>query len=613
MRNQMKKERILKKEINQQDKSKEARITAKDMHYYARTANSVKGQSSGVRKNQMLRSQNGKSIEVLKKNSAGKRYMEKKESTQQEGDLKETQNHKNNDENGDQNGKHHEYWEQFSRLLKVLKQNQLSKGLVSMAGALARRQEINYMDISRNVTDEEIKDAVFSLGSWKAPGSDGLPAKFYQHSWNTVANSIIDWVKKIFREPDNIAEANRTLIAIIPKILSPENFGHFRPISLCDVCYKFVTKILASRLKKYMPTLFSNTQASFVPGRISADNILVAQEVVHTMRYRSHDDIVLFAKADKGQVKVIKEALRLFCDSSGQRISFNKSCVYFSKNVNHNVINQLSQDLGISSTANLGKYLGVPLIHERCSQHHFQHIIDKMQLKLSNWKKKYLSLAGRCTLVQSVLSTIPSYCMQTMKIPTVVSNKIDKVCRDFLWGNSEGERKIHLMNWDKICQTKEKGSLGIRKAQETNQLFLMKLAWGLTHKRQSLWVQIMRAKYGRGEDIIPKVRMKANNSNAWNGIVKVWENFSRNIIWRIGNGHRVLFWKDLWVPGIGKLEDLAISHLDEERLNENVATYVTEQGTWDWDTIRQYLPEKIIDHLHILKAPNAYTGEVMSG
>ncbi|KAL4338389.1 hypothetical protein AHAS_Ahas12G0205300 [Arachis hypogaea] len=116
-----------------------------------------------------------------------------------------------------------------------------------------------------------------------------------------------------------------------------------------------------------------------------------------------------------------------------------------------------------------------------------------MQTKLSSLNKKSLSFVGRCTLMQSVLSTIPNYCMQTMKIPMTVCAKIDKLCRDFLWGSSEDDRKIHLLSWEKICKPKEEGGLEIRRAQEINQLFLMKLAWGLTYKRESLWVQVMRA------------------------------------------------------------------------------------------------------------------------
>ncbi|XP_016169607.1 uncharacterized protein LOC107612388 [Arachis ipaensis] len=155
-----------------------------------------------------------------------------------------------------------------------------------------------YPDIAREVTTEEIKEAVFSTGSWKAPASDGLPAKFYQQAWDVVANSLLDWVKLIFNDPSNIARVNQTLIAIIPKIFFPENFGHFRPISLDNVCYKFVTQIITCRLKKFMPTLISNTQSSFVLGRINADNILVAQEVVHTVRNKRRGKELMAIKID---------------------------------------------------------------------------------------------------------------------------------------------------------------------------------------------------------------------------------------------------------------------------------------------------------------------------
>ncbi|KAL4343007.1 hypothetical protein AHAS_Ahas11G0035300 [Arachis hypogaea] len=110
-----------------------------------------------------------------------------------------------------------------------------------------------------------------------------------------------------------------------------------------------------------------------------------------------------------------------------------------------------------------------------------------MQAKLSSWNKKSLSLAGRCTLIQSVLSTILSYCMQTMKIPMTVCAKMNKICRNFLWRSSDVERKVLLLNWEKICKSKEEGGIRIRRLQETNQLFLMKLAWGLIHKRDVLW------------------------------------------------------------------------------------------------------------------------------
>ena len=68
---------------------------------------------------------------------------------------------------------------------------------------------------------------------------------------------------------------------------------------------------------------------------------------------------------------MIKGILDMLCHSSGQKVNLNKSCVFFSKNVHMNGRLELSSALGMRLTADLGKYLGVPLFHERCSKDHF--------------------------------------------------------------------------------------------------------------------------------------------------------------------------------------------------------------------------------------------------
>ncbi|KAL4392029.1 hypothetical protein AHAS_Ahas03G0304200 [Arachis hypogaea] len=156
----------------------------------------------------------------------------------------------------------------------------------------------DYAELAKEASRKEVKNAIFNMGSWKAPGSDEIPAKFFQHSWDIVAESLTSWVKDIFQDPRNIREVNQMLITIIPKNPAPKNFSHFRPISLCNVCYKVITKIVASRLKNFIPTLIANTQSSFVPGRVSADNILVVQEVVHTMRSRNQCKGLMAIKID---------------------------------------------------------------------------------------------------------------------------------------------------------------------------------------------------------------------------------------------------------------------------------------------------------------------------
>ncbi|GMP64139.1 hypothetical protein CsSME_00025559 [Camellia sinensis var. sinensis] len=98
-----------------------------------------------------------------------------------------------------------------------------------------------------------------------------------------------------------------------------------------------------------------------------------------------------------------------------------------------------------------------------------------MQKRLSGWKAITLSMAGRATLIKSVTSAIPSYTMQTMLLPKSICNDIDKLNRNFLWSDTMEKHKIHLVNWDVVCNMKKKGGLEIKKARDQNLALLSKL------------------------------------------------------------------------------------------------------------------------------------------
>lgn len=210
------------------------------------------------------------------------------------------------------------------------------------------------------------------------------------------------------------------------------------------------------------------------------------------------DDLLLIVEALSDQVRNIKGILQDFSVASGQKVSLPKSQVFFSNNVSSSMALALSQDLGIQCTADLGVYLGAPMIHQRASAQSYKFILDKMRKKLSGWKATSLSFAGRITLAQASLSNIPGYVLQSAPIPAAVCDEVEKLCRDFIWGSMANCKKCHLVAWDRICKPKEEGGLGFRNLRNLNKAHMMKLAWELITCPDKLWVKIVKAKYGCG-------------------------------------------------------------------------------------------------------------------
>ena len=109
---------------------------------------------------------------------------------------------------------------------------------------------------------------------------------FYQKFWHLVGNDVSSAVLDFLNSGIKIPEINYTHIVLIPKVKSPEKMTDFRLISLCNVIYKIISKVIANRLKTILPQLISPTQSAFVPGRLITDNVLLAYETLHAMHGR---------------------------------------------------------------------------------------------------------------------------------------------------------------------------------------------------------------------------------------------------------------------------------------------------------------------------------------
>ncbi|KAA3462709.1 reverse transcriptase [Gossypium australe] len=192
-------------------------------------------------------------------------------------------------------------------------------------------------------------------------------------------------------------------------------FGQFQPFSLCSVLYKLTMK------------------AGFISGQNINGNIILAQELIHTMRSQKIqkwmaikidlektygrvmwngaplskfklvrgiwqgcplslylfvlcmewlDNLVIFSKADSRHGGVLKTILDDFCALSGHKINARKTNIFFSKGVDEIMVNTISTMFGFQRVHNLGHYLRVPLFHQRVISSTFQFAVEKVRGKL---------------------------------------------------------------------------------------------------------------------------------------------------------------------------------------------------------------------------------------
>ncbi|XP_020243178.1 uncharacterized protein LOC109821400 [Asparagus officinalis] len=140
--------------------------------------------------------------------------------------------------------------------------------------------ETQVRDLSKPVSKEEIKEAIFSMSDNKAPGPDGYSASFFKTAWPIIGEDILKSIGDFFRNGKILFTINSTSITLVPKVQCPKTPADFRPIACCNYLYKFISKVLANRIKSVMGYLVDEAQSAFVKGRQISSNISLAHELI---------------------------------------------------------------------------------------------------------------------------------------------------------------------------------------------------------------------------------------------------------------------------------------------------------------------------------------------
>ncbi|KAL5844501.1 hypothetical protein ACOSQ3_010554 [Xanthoceras sorbifolium] len=138
--------------------------------------------------------------------------------------------------------------------------------------------------LAARFTPAEIQSALFQMSPLKAPGPDGLPAGFSQRFRDVVGCKLVSAVLAVLNEGADMGAIGEALVVLIPKVKLPVRITECRPISLCNVAYKVIAKVLANRLKQVLTDLISPQQSAFVLGCLITDNVIVGFESLHCIR-----------------------------------------------------------------------------------------------------------------------------------------------------------------------------------------------------------------------------------------------------------------------------------------------------------------------------------------
>ncbi|XP_071926833.1 uncharacterized protein [Coffea arabica] len=213
----------------------------------------------------------------------------------------------------------------------------------------------------RSVIEAEIRKAVFVLHPNKAPEPDGMTPIFFQKFWNIIKYDLIAAIGSFFHSSNMLKAINETIVTLlIPKIPYPVLVSQYRPISLYNT--------------------------------------------------------LVFYKATNEEEQQVMQTIKVYEEASGQMINAEKSCVFFSKNIEEITKTEILRTLDGMKDVKQSKYLGLPMAIGRPKKQIFSYIKDKAVNRLQGWKKRLLSQAGKEVLLISVILAMLAYAMACCKL-----------------------------------------------------------------------------------------------------------------------------------------------------------------------------------------------------
>ncbi|KAK3229884.1 hypothetical protein Dsin_001765 [Dipteronia sinensis] len=284
------------------------------------------------------------------------------------------------------------------------------------------------------------------------------------------------------------------------------------------------------------------------------------------------DDVLIFYRGTVRNLKNIMSAFKVYGNISGQLVNWGKSSIYFRSSVFPSRIGRLQSLVGMQIGQLPFSYLGVPLFQGKPNKSVLQPITDKILSKFAKWKGKALSLAGRATLIKSVITGSFVHSFMIYKWSSSLMRLINRKLRIYLWTGSCEQIKLIRDAWDRCCKPYSQGGLGLKDLWLLNDSLLKKLTWKfMTYHAFSF----LRERY------LTQLRKSHGGyvtSSIWPSFRSYYSDLLKEGIWLIGENSQQDFWGDNWL-GVPILELLGIPDYLASLLTKRVSDFIHE-GRW---------------------------------
>ncbi|XP_021769532.1 uncharacterized protein LOC110733779 [Chenopodium quinoa] len=402
--------------------------------------------------------------------------------------------------------------------------------------------------VCRSFTENDVRNALWDIDENKSLASDGYTSSFFKKALDIVKTDvcgamICTRLKEIL--PDIISEEQGAFVsgrAIIDNIMICQDllkdYKNQRKPPRCTIQVD-IKKAYDSLKWKFIKRMLK--ALSFPPQFVGVLTRLfkkIGQKRSFKFHHRCNplklnhlifaDDLMLFSYGNKASVSLLVRALKTFHMVSGLQANEDKTSIYFG-----NVSEDVKQEILFSSGFVEGdfpfKYLGIPLNSRYLRASDFDVLTDKIMASVTCWSSRNLSYAGRVVLINSILISFYSYWAQCVLMPKSVLDRINQLCRAYLWDGNISLSKAPPISWDWVCKPRKVGGMGIRNCSAWNKAALGKYVWKVACKKDSLWVEWVHSVYVKHKDwwhYIPGKRV----SRAWKKICRVKEEMMTGFI-----------------------------------------------------------------------------------